>query len=211
MENDSLNISHFLTPLQIQLWSGHKFQPIETYERRVKGTLEKLDSLLHSLDALSGTPYGGWGLDLDTISALRDTIGIYSIISQSERDTFNSSVLWYKDKGHNDKENKIGSITGKDELHSTWQDWLGDYSITHIGGKVIVSLSDEGVSYLNGIADKVRSYSSSYVTDQKESVQEAEEQWAMDGLPIQLIPMLPGSGGILHVDYTYRNSSDDTE
>jgi hypothetical protein len=43
-------------------------------------------------------------------------------------------------------------------LNNVWQPWLGDTGITHLGGKVVVSLSDKGVSYLNEIANKVSSY-----------------------------------------------------
>jgi hypothetical protein len=124
---------------------------IDSYKLRIESTVKKLNSLFDSLDHLKELPYGGWGLDRDTISTIRDIIGIYSIIPQKERETFNSTILWYKDvNGLN--------IRGQDELHSTWQDWLGDREITQLGGRVVVSLSDKGVSYLNEIANKVSSY-----------------------------------------------------
>jgi len=143
-------LSPFLTNLQFSnVMPG--IRDIDSYKLRIESTVKKLDSLFDSLDHLKGLPYGGWGLDRDTISTIRDTIGIYSIIPQKERELFNSTILWYKDvSGLN--------IRGQDELHSTWQDWLGDRGITQLGGKVVVSLSDKGVSYLNGIADKVSSY-----------------------------------------------------
>jgi hypothetical protein len=128
---------------------------IDSYKLRIESTVKKLDSLFHSLHQFEGLPgrlpYGGWHLDHVTISTIRDIIGIYSIIPQKERETFNSTILWYKDvNGLN--------IRGQDELHSTWQDWLGDREITQLGGRVVVSLSDEGVNQLNEIADRVSSY-----------------------------------------------------
>jgi hypothetical protein len=131
---------------------------IDSYKLRIESTVKKLDSLFDSLEdllqmffELGNSPHGVSRLDRDTISTIRDTIGIYSIIPQKERETFNSTILWYKDvSGLN--------IRGQDELHSTWQDWLGDRGITQLGGKVVVSLSDKGVSYLNEIANKVSSY-----------------------------------------------------
>jgi hypothetical protein len=148
MENTAMYLSPFLTNLQ---FSNLVIGDIDSYKLRIEGTVKKLNSLFDSLHQLEGLPYGGWGLDRDTISTIRDTIGIYSIIPQKERETFNSTILWYKDvSGLN--------IRGQDELHSTWQDWLGDRGITQLGGKVVVSLSDKGVSYMNGIANKVSSY-----------------------------------------------------
>jgi hypothetical protein len=120
--------------------------------------MKKLDSLFDSLHQLEELPgrlsYGGWGVDRDTISTIRDTIGVYYITTQSEREVFNSPVLWCK----HPKGGLVSSISGNDELHSTWQDWLGDREITRLGGRVVVSLSDKGVSYLNEIANKVSSY-----------------------------------------------------
>jgi hypothetical protein len=152
MEN-TMYLSPLLTNLQFSNLpdKGREFRNIDPYKPRIESTVKKLNSLLHSLHQLEELPYGGWGVDRDTISTIRDTIGIYSIIPQKERETFNSTILWYKDvSGLN--------IRGQDELHSTWQDWLGDRGITQLGGKVVVSLSDKGVSYLNEIANKVSSY-----------------------------------------------------
>jgi hypothetical protein len=154
MENTAMNISPFLTNLQFSnVMPG--IRDIDSYKLRIESTVKKLDSLLHSLHQFEGLPgrlpYGGWHLDHVTISTIRDTIGVYSIIPQKERELFNSTILWYKDvSGLN--------IRGQDELHSTWQDWLGDRAITQLGGKVVVSLSDEGVNQLNEIADRVSSY-----------------------------------------------------
>ncbi len=156
MENTAMNISPFLTNLQFSnVMPG--IRDIDSYKLRIESTVKKLDSLLHSLHQFEGLPgrlpYGGWHLDHVTISTIRDTIGVYYITTQSEREVFNSPVLWCKHpKG------LVSSISGNDELHSTWQDWLGDRGITQLGGKVVVSLSDEGVNQLNEIADRVSSY-----------------------------------------------------
>ena len=156
MENTAMYLSPLLTNLQFSNLpdKGREFRNIDPYKLRIEGTVKKLDSLFHSLQQLEELPYGGWGVDRDTISTIRDTIGIYSIIPQKERETFNSTILWYKIAFDVSGLN----FRGQDELHSTWQDWLGDREITQLGGKVVVSLSDKGVSYMNGIADKVSSY-----------------------------------------------------
>lgn len=151
MENTAMYLSPFLTNLQFSNVMSGIIRDIDSYKLRIESTVKKLNSLFDSLDHLKELPYGGWGLDRDTISTIRDIIGIYSIIPQKERELFNSTILWYKEvSGLN--------IRGKDELHSTWQDWLGDREITQLGGRVVVSLSDKGVSYLNEIADRVSSY-----------------------------------------------------
>jgi hypothetical protein len=156
MENTAMNISPFLTNLQFSnVMPG--IRDIDSYKLRIESTVKKLDSLSHSLHQIEGLPgrlpYGGWYLDSVTISTIRDTIGVYYITTQSEREVFNSPVLWCKHpKG------LVSSISGNDELHSTWQDWLGDREITQLGGRVVVSLSDEGVNQLNEIADRVSSY-----------------------------------------------------
>jgi hypothetical protein len=153
MENTTMNISPLLTNLQFSNLpdKGREFRNIDSYKLRIEKTVKKLYSLFDSLHYLKGYPYVGWGLHRDTISTIRDTIGIYSIIPQKEREIFNSTFLWYRDVSEL-------NIRGQDELHSTWQDWLGDRGITQLGGKVVVSLSDKGVSYMNGIANKVSSY-----------------------------------------------------
>jgi hypothetical protein len=134
---------------------------IDSYKLRIESTVKKLDSLSHSLHQIEGLPgrlpYGGWYLDSVTISTIRDTIGVYAIISQKEREIFKSTMLWYK-QVHSVYWGVMTNIDGKDELHSTWQDWLGDREITQLGGRVVVSLSDEGVNQLNEIADRVSSY-----------------------------------------------------
>ena len=151
MENTTMNISPLLTNLQFSNVMSGIIRDIDSYKLRIESTVKKLNSLFDSLDHLKELPYGGWGLDRDTISTIRDTIGIYSIIPQKEREIFNSTFLWYRDVSEL-------NIRGQDELHSTWQDWLGDREITRLGGRVVVSLSDKGVSYLNEIANKVSSY-----------------------------------------------------
>ena len=159
MEN-TMNISPLLTNLQFSNLPeyGREFRNIDSYKLRIESTVKKLDSLFDSLHQFEGLPgrlsYGGWYLDRDTISTIRDTIGVYYITTQSEREVFNSPVLWCK----HPKGGLVSSISGNDELHSTWQDWLGDREITQLGGRVVVSLSDEGVNQLNEIADRVSSY-----------------------------------------------------
>ena len=163
MENTAMNISPLLTNLQfsnVMPYVMPGIRDIDSYTLRIEGTMKKLDSLSHSLHQIEGLPgrlpYGGWYLDRHTISTIRDTIGIYAIISQREREIFKRTALWYKQV--HSKWGVMVNLHGKDELNSTWQNWLGDREITQLGGKVVVSLSDEGVNQLNEIADRVSSY-----------------------------------------------------
>jgi hypothetical protein len=155
MENTAMYLSPLLTNLQFSNVMSGIIRDIDSYKLRIESTVKKLNSLSHSLHQIEGLPgrlpYGGWYLDRDTISTIRDTIGVYYITTQSEREVFNSPVLWCK----HPKGGLVSSISGNDELHSTWQDWLGDREITQLGGRVVVSLSDEGVNQLNEIVDKV--------------------------------------------------------
>ena len=144
MENTAVNVSLFVTSLQLEGTT-----PLEKYHNRLGATISKLDSLIGSL-----TPrvvnYEGWRGDTSIVLAIRNTVGIYTIFSDKERKSWTGLTippLWGK-KG--DGRYSLG-------LNNVWQPWLGDTGITHLGGKVVVSLSDIGIEYLNEIADRVAS------------------------------------------------------
>jgi hypothetical protein len=64
-------------------------------------------------------------------------------------------MLWWKDQLSYERTlpNKEGN---------EWFDYFGkDDGITEVGGYVVVSLSDSGIEYLNGIREKVSYWSSS--------------------------------------------------
>jgi len=154
MENTALNISPFLANLQT---TGDNFDS-DLYRTKLDSTIGKIDSLVDTLPVtqLSESEYDQWSLDRSIAIEIRNTIGIYAIISQKEREIFKETTLWYK-QVHSVYWGVMANLHGKHELHSTWQPWLGDKEIIHEGGKVVVSLSDEGVKWLNEIADRVSS------------------------------------------------------
>ena len=149
MENTAVNVSLFVTPLQIRDGAEYLFQPLDSYHTRVEQTILKLDSLIGSLTPRA-VNYEGWRGDTSIVLAIRNTVGIYTIFSDKERISWTGLTippLWGK-KG--DGRYSLG-------VNNVWQDWLGDKEIVHLGGKVVVSLSDTGVSYLNEVADRVDS------------------------------------------------------
>jgi hypothetical protein len=155
MENTALNISPFLANLQFYMDDNFDY---DLYRTKLDATIEKIDSLVDTLPAtlLIESEYAHWSLDRSIAIEIRNTIGIYAIIPQKEREIFKKTTVWYK-QVHSIYWGVMANLHGKDELHSTWQDWLGDEGITELGGKVVVSLSDTGVEYLNEVANRVAS------------------------------------------------------
>ena len=152
-KTNTMNISPFLANLQT---TGDNFD-YDLYRDKLDATIEKIDSLVDTLPVkqLSESEYDQWSLNRSIVIEIRNTIGIYGITSKTyaleSSIVFGSKILWYKQN-----ENERPEIDPL--INSTWHDWLGDSGITESGGTVVVSLSDKGVSYMNGIADKVSSY-----------------------------------------------------
>jgi hypothetical protein len=154
MENAAINISLFVTSLQIENTYALQLEEesrIQEYRTRIESTVKKLDSLIGSL-ARREVDYKEWGEHTSIVLAIRNTIGIYTIFSDEERRASTCSItLWEKEGDHY----TLG-------VNNVWQPWLGDKGIVHLGGKVVVSLSDTGIEYLNSIWEGVSSLSSSY-------------------------------------------------
>jgi hypothetical protein len=151
MENTTVNVSLFVTNLQLPnpLIQDFLIQDFDSYTRRIQSTVKKLDSLIGSLTPRA-INYEGWRGDTSIVLAIRNTIGIYTIFSDEERRAWiglEIPPLWAKE---GDGGNTLG-------VNNVWQPWLGDKEIVHLGGKVVVSLSDTGVEYLNEIANRVDS------------------------------------------------------
>jgi hypothetical protein len=152
MENTAVNVSLFVTPLQIRDGAEYLFQPLDSYRTRIESTVKKLDSLIGSLTPRA-VNYEGWRGDTSIVLAIRNTIGIYKIFSDEERRAWtgltipdNTCALWEKEGDHY----TLG-------VNNVWKSWLGDKEIVHLGGKIVVSLSDIGIEYLNEIANRVTS------------------------------------------------------
>jgi hypothetical protein len=148
MENTAVNVSLFVTPLQIRDGAEYLFQPLDSYRTRIESTVKKLDSLIGSLTPRA-INYEGWRGDTSIVLAIRNTIGLYKVFSDEERKAWTGltiPALWEKEGDHYTL-----------DVNNVWQLWLGDTGITHLGGKVVVSLSDIGIEYLNEIANRVDS------------------------------------------------------
>ena len=148
VENTAVNLSPFVTPLQIRDGAEYLFQPLDSYRTRIESTVKKLDSLIGSLTPRA-VNYEGWRGDTSIVLAIRNTIGLYKIFSDEERKAWTGitiPALWERERDHY----TLG-------VKNVWQPWLGDKEIVHLGGKVVVSLSDIGIEYLNEIANRVTS------------------------------------------------------
>lgn len=90
----------------------------------------------------------------DALESLYDAIGVYDVPDIMD----GLSHLWSKN----------------DNRGSHWSSYLGDREICSYGGCVVVVLSDWGVQWLNGIADKVKSYIPSDVPTTKPTKEKSE-------------------------------------
>jgi hypothetical protein len=93
------------------------------------------------------------------IRAIRDAIGVYGIYHPKHSRRRNApNMLWYKEQLASERTlpNKEGGC---------WLDYFGkDDGIRDVGGWIVVSLSGEGISYLNSIWKEVASLSSPTTT-----------------------------------------------
>jgi hypothetical protein len=130
---------------------------------RTRNTGKKINSLL---DTLCGLEEKMWGLHHSStfgvtsdIRAIRDAIGVYGIYHPKHSRRRNApNMLWYKEVLASERTlpNKEGGC---------WLDYFGkDDGIRDVGGWIVVSLSNEGISYLNSIWNEVSSLSSPTTT-----------------------------------------------
>ena len=113
-------------------------ETIEEYRQRTSMTRKKIAKVF-AMPARLFNDYVHYA-----VGQIQDAIGVYNIPDI----TNGNSHLWSKMASHED-----GLLLGYD-----WPYYLGDESITAGGGRVVVVLSDEGVKWLNGIAEKVKGY-----------------------------------------------------
>jgi hypothetical protein len=114
---------------------------IEEYLQRTYVTRGKITKVLRPFEI--GQAYSDYVRNL--LGWLQDAIGVYNV-----PDFLNGlSNSW----------SKVSSLNSNEYFQGTgWPQYLGDPSIQNGGGRVVVVLSDEGVKWLNEIADKVKSY-----------------------------------------------------
>jgi len=159
METKETNISPWLYSIQHSFRTNGLFTTIDDYVLRVRNTKEKINSILNTLYGLeerSGVNLTSYRERMHDMIAIRDDIGVYGIYHPNHsRRQYPDSMLWYKEQLTSERTlpNKEGS---------KWMNYFGeDDGITNVGGWVVVSLSDKGIEYLNGIAEKVSYLSSS--------------------------------------------------
>jgi hypothetical protein len=147
------DITRYTTTLHIEGYANPS--DMVKYRARTDALEEKLDSLI---ERLLGLRLNITALsDYLNVSAIRAVIGVYHITSKEERDRMGDcKMVWAKEIDDAKAESFEGEYIGY-----YWEDWLGDFFMFDWGGKVVVSLSDEGIEYLNGVASKI---SSSYTT-----------------------------------------------
>jgi hypothetical protein len=128
---------------------------------RTRNTGKKINSLIESLYALDTYERLPPQIYLDILDMIkiRDAIGVYGIYHPKHSRRRNApNMLWYK-------EGLASERTLPNKEGGCWLDYFGkDDRIRDVGGWVIVSLSDKGISYLNSIWEGVSSLSSSYIT-----------------------------------------------
>jgi len=120
---------------------------IEEYRQRTYATRGKITKIL--LPFQMGQAYNDDVRNL--LDWLQDAIGVYDvppIVPSKHRRNRQIDRLWTKMTTNVD-----GGFEG-----NYWHDYLGDKNIATTGGRVVVVLSDEGVKWLNEIADKVKEY-----------------------------------------------------
>jgi hypothetical protein len=136
-------------------WETFFEYELPEYLNRVYAIDKKIKSLLEKLSVLSNGEELLWAGDkLQEVYSIRKSIGVYHVPGVIESNTFLKFQypLWVRYS----KEYKAGQTTYRSGWE--WMDYFGDRKITDRDTCLIVSLSDEGVSYLNEIASKVSSY-----------------------------------------------------
>ena len=114
-------------------------QTIEEYRQRTFITRKKITKVLRPFEM--GQAYNDSVRNL--LGWIQDAIGVYNVHDFLENQSWS----------------KMSSVDPDQPLLGTgWHQYLGDPSIQNGGGRVVVVLSDEGVKWLNEIADKVKTY-----------------------------------------------------
>ena len=152
METTNTNISPFLHSFQLT-YGTRKAGTIDGLILRTRDIGKKINSIIESLYALDTYERLPPQIYLDILDMIkiREAIGVYGIYDLDSRRRTGSDTLWYKVqlKSERTLPNKEGKM---------FLSYFGDLStITTVGGYVVVSLSDKGISYLNGMVDTVSS------------------------------------------------------
>lgn len=128
---ESRQIPDDLVPVVVNAYGKGSFDTIlNDYQDRIEETKRKIASLMFTKDLAPD-----WSSQLGLIYSV---LGLYTI---------SGGVAWRRN---------VDNITSLPD--HVWYDYLGEQTrIREVGGTVIVMLSNEGVSYLNDIANELSS------------------------------------------------------
>jgi len=158
MKTKKTNTAPWLHSIQYR-HGEDSFSTIEASIIRTHATVEKINSLMDKvlmLESQQAIPIGSYHEHIGGMVAIRDSIGVYGIYHPRHGRRKNEpNMLWYKEELTSEGSSSF------DKEGKLWRDYFGDNSLASVGGWVVVSLSDKGISFLNGIASIV---ASSYIT-----------------------------------------------
>ena len=151
---ESRQIPDDLEPVMVNAFGKDPFDKIlKDYEDRIKETKRKIESLItKELDSDRYKTFAEYQeSDLNLICS---AIGVYTI---------SGGVIHKCHRRTNYPGPDITTCLPISD-YDIWYDYLGEQTrIREIGGNVIVMLSNEGVEYLNDIANRVSSYTTTTV------------------------------------------------
>jgi hypothetical protein len=164
METKETNIAQwvFSTSIVPNEWQTFFEYELPEYLNRLYAIDKKIKSLLEKLSVLADGEEMLWaGINLQYVHAIRKAIGVYAVPSVSKVIVTPSfeRALWVRYS----KEYRTGQTTYRSGWE--WMDYFGERTVTDRDTCLIVSLSDEGIEYLNKIDKEVStmtSLSSSY-------------------------------------------------
>ena len=154
METKETNIAQwvFSTSIVPNEWQTFFEYELPEYLNRTYAIDKKIKSLLEKLSVLADGEEMLWaGFNLQYVHAIRKAIGVYAVPSVSKVILTPSfeRALWVRCS----KEYRTGQTTYRSGWE--WLDYFGERKVTERDTCLIVSLSDEGISYLNEIDKEV--------------------------------------------------------
>ena len=156
METKETNIAQWLlcTSKVPNEWETFFEYELPEYLNRIDTIDKKIRSLMDKLNVLTDGEEMIWADNkLQYVHSIRKAVGVYGVPSVSESNTFFKfeRALWVKYS----KEYRTGRTTFVSGWE--WMDYFGERMVTDRDTCLIVSLSDEGISYLNTLDKEVTS------------------------------------------------------
>ena len=174
MEKKQTHIAQWVLPIPKVPDKGFQNEGIYEYLHRISSIDKKIASLMDKVRVyvadfpiVNGNSFGvllTYNTHIERMREIRDAIGVYSIYDVSEKntDTFLKFKypLWRRYSRDNSNSNYVRNLFYTSGYE--WWDYFGDYDgitkLMELGiVYLIVSLSDEGIEYLNEIDREVSS------------------------------------------------------